>query len=183
MIAVLEVPAIRQRAMRFSVKDYHRFTEGQPTELLRGTIIQKMSKSPLHYDTIEALREILTGQIPPGFVLRQEGSLTLHDSEPEPDIAVVRGARQDFRTAHPPTAAFVIEVAVSSIEIDRVKASIYAEAGVAEYWIVCPDKKQVEIYRGPGADGYAECTMLGTPAVIECAALPGVRVALDALFA
>ena len=96
MIAVIEVPAIRQRAMRFSVKDCHRFTEGQPTELLRGTIIEKMSKSPLHCDTVEALREILTGQIRPGFVLRQEGPLTLHDSEPEPDIAVVRACGRTF---------------------------------------------------------------------------------------
>jgi len=48
MNALLEVPAIRERALKFSVEDYHRFTEGQPTELLRGTIIEKTSRSPLH---------------------------------------------------------------------------------------------------------------------------------------
>ena len=60
MNALLEVPAIRERAMKFSVEDYHRFTEGQPTELLRGTIIEKMSRSPLHYATFQRLRRILS---------------------------------------------------------------------------------------------------------------------------
>ena len=183
MIAVLEVPAIRQRAMRFSVEDYHRFTEGQPTELLRGTIIQKMSKSPLHQFHADRLRKILSAQISPEWIVRQEGPLTFRDSEPEPDVAVVSGPEERYRHTHPNTATLVIEVAVSSLEVDRVKASIYAEAGVAEYWIVCPDKKQVEIYRGPDAAGYAECTMLGAPAVIDCATLPGVCVDLAALFA
>ena len=59
----------------------------------------------------------------------------------------------------------------------------YAEAGVKEYWIVCPEEKQVEVYRQPGADGYAERMLLAASAVIECSALPGVRVDLAALFA
>ncbi len=41
----------------------------------------------------------------------------------------------------------------------------------------------MEVYRQPGANGYAERTVLAPPAVIECAALPGVRVDLAALFA
>ena len=49
--------------------------------------------------------------------------------------------------------------------------------------VVCLDEKQVEVYRGPGADGYAECIVLAAPAVIECDALPGVRVDLAALLA
>ena len=105
------------------------------------------------------------------------------DSEPEPDLAVVRGPRADYRTAHPATAQLVIEVAVSSIEIDRVKALIYAEAGVPVYWIVCPQTKQVEVYRKPGSlEGYNERIVATSPALLECQALPGVRVDLAALF-
>lgn len=183
MNALLEVPAIRERVMKFSVEDYHRFTEGQPTELLRGTIIQKMSKSPLHYATFQRLRRILEKQVPAGCDLRVEGPLTLHDSEPEPDVAIVRGSSENFVTSHPQTAELAVEVAVSSIEIDRVKAVIYAEAGVREYWIVCPGEKRVEVYRQPGAQGYGERTDFATPAVLESSALPGVRVDLAALFA
>ena len=52
-----------------------------------------------------------------------------------------------------------------------------------EYLIVCPEEKCAEVYRNPGATGYAERTTVAPPAVLECAALPGVRVDLAALFA
>jgi Uma2 family endonuclease len=183
MTALLEVPAIRQRAKRFSVADYQRLSEGQRTELLRGTIIEKMSKSPLHRFVTDHIREILAGQITPEFIVFSQDPMTTADSEPEPDVMVVKGTRAEFRTAHPTTAELVIEVAVSSLEIDRVKAHIYAEAGVKEYWIVCPEEKCAEVYRKPGADGYAERTTVAPPATIECGALPGVRVDLAALLA
>ena len=183
MTALLEVPAIRQRAKRFSVTDYQRLTEGQRTELLRGTIIEKMSKSPAHQYFIESLREILTGQITPEFIVRTEGPITTTDSEPEPDVAVVRGPLQKYRHTHATTAELVIEVAVSSLEIDRVKAHIYAEAGVKEYWIVCPDEKQVEVYREPGPDGYGVRTVFAAPTVLESVALAGIRLDLAILFA
>ncbi len=183
MTALLEVPAIRQRAKRFSVADYQRLTEGQRTELLRGTIIEKISKSPAHQFFIERLRRILSDQISPALLVRTEGPITTADSEPEPDVMVVCGPLEKYRHAHATTAELVIEVAVSSIEIDRVKAQIYAEAGVKEYWIVCPEEKCAEVYRTPGATGYAERTTVAPPAVLECAALPGVRVDLAALFA
>jgi len=187
MTALLEVPAIRQRVSPLSVAEYHRLGEfnenGRRTELIRGIVIEKMSKSPLHYDTIENLREILAGQIQPGYLLRQEGPLTLRDSEPEPDLAVVRGVRRDFRGVHPATAELVIEIAVSSLEIDRAKAHIYAEAGVREYWIVCPEEKKVEAYRQPKADGYAEMNTFCAPAMLASTALEGMRVDLTELFA
>jgi Uma2 family endonuclease len=183
MTALLEVPAIRQRAKRFSVADYQRLTEGQRTELLRGTIIEKMSKSPAHQFFLNRLRKILTGQISPEFLVCTDEPISTADSEPEPDVVVLRGPEEQYRHAHATTAELVIEVAVSSLEIDRVKAHIYAEAGVKEYWIVCPEEKQVEVYRQPAATGYAERTLLAAPAVIECVALPGVCVDLAALFA
>ena len=183
MTALLEVPAIRQRAKRFSVADYRRLTEGQRTELLRGTIIEKMSKSPIHQFFLNRLRKILTAQISPEFLVCTDEPITTADSEPEPDVVVMRGPLENYRHAHATTAELVIEVAVSSIEIDRVKAQIYADAGVKEYWIVCPEEKCAEVYRNPGATGYAERTTVAPPAVLECAALPGVRVDLAALFA
>lgn len=182
MTELLEVPAFRQRVARLSVEDYHRLGE-LPVELLRGRIIEKMSKSPAHQFFIERVRKILSTQIAPDLILRQEGPLTFTDSEPEPDVSVVRGLPESYRHAHPTAAELVVEVALSSLEIDRVKALIYAEAGVPEYWIVCPEEKQVEVYRQPGAQGFAERMVLAAPAVLECAALPGVRVDLAALFA
>ncbi|MBX7211004.1 MAG: Uma2 family endonuclease [Verrucomicrobiaceae bacterium] len=182
MTALLEVPAIRQRAARLSVEDYHRLGE-LPVELLRGNIIEKMPKSPSHQFHADRLRKMLSAQLSPDWVVRQEGPLTFADSEPEPDVAVVRGPEERYRSVHPSAAELVIEVAISSLEIDRVKAHIYAEAGVKEYWIVCPEERQVEVFRQPGASGYSERTMLTSPTMLECASLPGVRVDFAKLFA
>jgi Uma2 family endonuclease len=187
MTALLDVPEIRERVSPLSVAEYHQLGEfnenGRRTELIRGILIEKMSKSPLHYAMIERVREILSGHIQPGWLLRQEGPLTLADSEPEPDVAIVLGSRGAFDTAHPTTAELAVEVAVTSLEIDRAKARIYAEAGVKEYWIVCPEEKQVEVYRQPASNDYAQRTIIAPPVVIECAALPGVRLDLTVLFA
>ena len=183
MTALLEVPAIRQRAARLSVADFHRLGEGLRAELLNGILIEKMPKSPLHQFIVERLRRVLSTMIEPTWILRQEGPMTFADSEPEPDLAIVSGPESACRFAHPTTARLVIEVAISSLEIDRVKALIYAEAGVSEYWIVCPEEKQVEIYRHPSPTGYAERTLLAAPALLTSTALPGVSVDLAALFA
>jgi Uma2 family endonuclease len=109
--------------------------------------------------------------------------LTLVDSEPEPDVSVVSGPEERYLRAHPVTAELAVEVAVSSVEIDRVKAGIYAEAGVSEYWIVCVDRREVEVYRRPQPAGYAERFVVSAPGVLECPGLAGVRVDLSALFA
>jgi Uma2 family endonuclease len=187
MTALLDMPEIRERVSPLSVAEYHQLGEfnenGRRTELIRGILIEKMSKSPLHYYLIETLRRMLSGQMQRDWDLRQEGPLTTADSEPEPDLAVVTGLLEEFRNAHPRTAALAVEVAVPSLSIDRVKALIYAEAGVTEYWIVCPEQKQVEVYRKPGPQGYAERIIVAAPALLESAALAGVRVDLGALFA
>ena len=182
MTELLDVPAIRQRVARLSVEDYHRLGE-LPVELLRGTIIEKMSKSPAHQFYEDRLRKILSTQISPEWIVRQEGPLTFADSEPEPDVAVVPGPEERYLAAHPATAELAVEIAISSLEIDRVKALIYAEAGVKEYWIVCPEEKRVEVFRQPGAQGYAETLTVCAPAVLASTALPGVQVDLAALFA
>jgi Uma2 family endonuclease len=186
MNAVLDVPGIRERISPLSVAEYHLLGEfnknGRRTELIRGIVLEKQRKSPLHCFIVEQLRRILEGQISSDFTLFSQDPITTSDSEPEPDVMVVPGALSDFRTAHPTTAELVIEVAVPSIEINRFKAVIYAEAGVKEYWIVCPETKQVEVFRQPNAQGYAEQIVLAAPAALTCAVLPGVRVDFAALF-
>lgn len=182
MTALLEVPAIRERARRFSVEEYHRLGE-LPVELLRGTVIEKMPKSPLHQFYVDRLRQILATQISPEFALRQEGPLTFADSEPEPDIAIVVGPAERYMAAHPSTAELVIEVAVSSLEVDRVKASIYAEAGVSEYWIISPGEKRVEVFQAPDSGSYAKTRTANSSEILEPDRLPGVRLNLADLFA
>src|SRR5262249_27946062 len=95
MSAILEIPEVRQRVSPLSVEEYHRLGEfnenGRRTELIRGIVIEKMSKSPLHRILASRLYNLFLAQLPNGFSVWKEEPLTLSDSEPEPDITVVQG--------------------------------------------------------------------------------------------
>ncbi len=184
---MLNLPEVRARVSPVEVAQYHQFPEfnarGRRTELLRGIVVEKMPKSPLHASIAKLLYDGLHASIPAGYSVRQDQPLTLRDSEPEPDIAIVRGSVQDYRTSHPATAALVIEIAISSASLDREKAALYAEAGVEEYWIILPAEHRAEIRRRPESGAYRDRTAVEGEAILESQSLPGLRVRLAELFA
>jgi Uma2 family endonuclease len=186
MPAILELPEVRQRVSTLTVDEYHRLDEfnerGRRTELIRGIVIEKMSKSPLHAAIAKRLYDFLLAKLPPGWIVRREDPLTLKDSEPEPDIAVVRGTDAEFFRAHPSTAELVVEVAVSSPVLDRENAALYAEAAVKEYWIVLGTTRQIEVYRQPEGGRYREVQMLALEDSLECGCIPGIRLKAAELF-
>src|SRR5207249_9090410 len=106
-----------------SVSDYHRAGEmgmlGEDVELLRGIVFKKMPKSPLHELVSQKLMLVLLAQVPKEFQVRRESPLTLRDSEPEPDVSVVRGKPDDWAKAHPRTAHLLVELAVGSVALDE----------------------------------------------------------------
>jgi Uma2 family endonuclease len=78
------------------------------------------------------------------------------ESEPEPDICVVPGDPRDYRDAHPERPVLIVEVSLSRLGFDRErKGSLYARAGIADYWIVNIPDRRVEVYREPVPDGAA----------------------------
>lgn len=187
MVAILDLPEIRRRLSRLSVEEYHRLDEfnenGRRTELIRGLVIEKMSKSPLHRNIASRLYKWILARLPEGFSVWKEEPLTLVDSEPEPDISVVRGDESEFAARHPNTAELVIEVAVSSAALDRENASLYAEAGVKEYWIVLGGERRLEVYRQPVAGCYQQTRVFEADELVECESVPTVRVRLADLLA
>ena len=186
MAAILEIPEVRQRVSPLSLEEYHRLDEfnehGRRTELIRGIVIEKMSKSPLHSSIGKLLYDKLASMVPPNFVVRREDPLTLADSEPEPDISIVRGAPADFFSAHPTRAELVIEVAVSSPALDRENPSLYAEAGVPEYWIVLGSERKVEVYRRPEGGQYREKHLVTANDLLECKSVSGVQIHVAEMF-
>jgi Uma2 family endonuclease len=68
---------------------------------------------------------------------------------------VVKGSGDEYRNAHPTTAELVIEVAITSADIDREKAQLYAAADVREYWLVLANERIVEVNRSPLSAGFA----------------------------
>jgi Uma2 family endonuclease len=96
---------------------------------------------------------------------------------------VVQGRESDFKNAHPSTAELVVEVAVSSVALDRENASLYAEAQVKEYWIVLGRESRIEVYRQPKNGRYQEFRLYGPEETLVCASLPAVQLRLSELFA
>ena len=187
MVAILEMPEVRRRVSRLSVEEYHRLNEfnenGRRTELLHGVVIEKKSKSPLHATVAKRLYDRIIRLVGASLVVRREDPLTLADSEPEPDIAVVTGSEADFFKAHPATAELVIEVAVSSPALDRENASLYAEAGVKEYWIVLGAERRVEVHRRPARGSYREKRVFGPEDTIASTSVPSVVIPVGGLLA
>jgi Uma2 family endonuclease len=180
---LLEHPEVRAQVSPISVEQYHQFPEfnqnGRRTELIRGIVLEKMPKTPLHASIGKVLYDALMPIVPEGYSVRQDQPLTLRESEPEPDVAVVEGTVSDYWESHPTTAVFVIEVAVTSLSLDREKAALYAEAGVEEYWIVRPLDRKIHVYRQPMNDAYLETST--TEGAVTCKAIPGFVVDMAGL--
>ena len=143
---------------RFSVDEYHRLVEtgvlgtDDRVELLEGWIAPKMSHSPRHDAVVDLVNEALRRLLPKGWRTRIQSAATTATSEPEPDIAVVRGSARDYLTKHPgpQDTGLVVEVADSSLRLDRTsKLRIYAAAGMPEYWIINLADNQIEVFRTP----------------------------------
>jgi Uma2 family endonuclease len=128
--------------------------DGEPLELIGGQLIVAEPHGSPHAAAIGMTGDAVRAALPPGWIVRIQTPIALDDeSAPEPDVAVVRGRHADYRDAHPARAALVVEVAESSLAFDRVqKGSLYARAGIADYWIVNLEDRVVEVYRDPIPD-------------------------------
>jgi Uma2 family endonuclease len=155
----------------------------EQTELLYGFVYHKTPKSSFHTLLLLRLLRMLLQVLPTGWHVRPEQPLTLADSEPEPDLAVVPGLEDDFGKAHPTTAGLVIEVCVSSHDYDRSKLRAYATAGVKEWWLVLAPEKQIEVHRQPQGEQFAEHAIHGPGGTLTRAAVPGFTADLDRIFA
>jgi Uma2 family endonuclease len=127
------------------------FRPDERLELLDGLLVVREPQGSRHAAAVAAARELLAAAFGPGHHVRGQAPIALDDvSEPEPDLAVVRGAPWDYRDSHPSTPLLVVEVADSMLALDRrYKGGLYARAGIAEYWIVNLVDVVLEVYREP----------------------------------
>lgn len=158
-----------QSLRRFSVAEYHWMidsgilTDEDKVELLDGYVVLKMPRNPPHCGTIQKILKRLGRLLPPGWDLRGQSAVTFSQSEPEPDVAVVRGDECTYVARHPGPVdvGLIIEVAESSLDRDRnEKARIYAQAGIPIYWIVNLVDQRIEVRSAPG-------TVAGQPAYTQ----------------
>jgi Uma2 family endonuclease len=131
--------------------------EGEPLELIGGQLIVAEPKDSYHSSAVTAVDYAARAALPAGWIVRCQQPVSLDDeSEPEPDVAIVPGRPGDYRHAHPERPVLVVEVADSSLRFDRQqKGSLYARAGIEDYWIVNLVDRVLEIYRDPSPDSSA----------------------------
>jgi Uma2 family endonuclease len=143
---------------RLSIEQYHAIiqagilTDDDSVELLEGWLVFKMPKNPPHRATTRLVRTALENILPAGWYVDSQEPITLSNSEPEPDIVVVRGDTRQYLDRHPGAEdiALIIEVSDTTLQRDRtVKKRIYARAGISIYWIVNIVEEQVEVYSQP----------------------------------
>jgi Uma2 family endonuclease len=126
----------------------------QRVELIGGEIIVRPPQSPEHYLTIELIRALFASCFGPGYWIRTQGPLPVgRYSDPEPDISVIQGSPVDFATAHPSTSLLAVEVSCTTQTYDKyTKASLYASAGIQDYWMVDLPARTLTVFREPIAD-------------------------------
>jgi Uma2 family endonuclease len=143
---------------RLSVAQYHDMIkagvlkEGEKVELLEGLLVEKMTRNPPHDGSLMLVQATLNNHLPSGWLTRVQSAITTGDSEPEPDVVVVPGPMRRYLRSHPsPTeVALVVEVADSSLDLDRGdKLRIYARARLPVYWIINIPDMCVEVYTQP----------------------------------
>lgn len=153
--------------------------EDERVELLSGMLVTMTPPGPRHASAVDRLTRLLVQAAGERAIVRVQNPLALSDdSEPEPDLALVRPG--DYSEQHPGQAWLVIEVAESSQNKDRrIKAPLYAAAGVQEYWLVDVVARQVEVFREPTAHGYASVSRHLPGESVTLEALPGVEIAVS----
>ena len=161
------------------------FKPGDPVELVGGQLIVAEPQGSRHFAAIQAAEEALRTAFGPGWQVRGQGPLALdEESEPEPDVAVVPGSFRDYVGGHPSRPILVVEVSESSLALDREhKGSLYARAGLADYWIVNLVDDVLEVYREPSPDpaasfgwGYRSVEVLRREASVSPLALPSANI-------
>jgi Uma2 family endonuclease len=148
-------------------------------ELLRGMLVTMSPQGEDHAGLTFWLAKRLTLALGEQWEVRSQlPYAATDDSEPEPDVSV-SPASENPRFAHPSNAVLVIEVSDSSLRIDRrIKAPIYAGAGVPEYWIVDISSSElvVVVHTEPAPDGYRRVETLRANDVLRPAKLPGIEI-------
>jgi Uma2 family endonuclease len=153
---------------RFTVEQYHQLGEmgilrpEDHVELLDGWIVEKMNHRPAHGYVVRLLTQRLFTDLPTGWIGQCQLPITTPTSEPEPDLAIVRGVHSDYRSRHPrgDDVALIVEVSDSLVQRDRSKANIYASAGVKEYWIVNLVDFVVEQFTDSDSTKFRKCNIL-----------------------
>jgi Uma2 family endonuclease len=174
---------------RWTIQEYERMAEtgvfrDRRVELVNGIVYNMTPQNSPHAAVLAKAAQALAAVFgATGHHVRSQSPLELGQrSMPEPDLAVVSGAPDDYLDRHPPEAALVVEITDSSQVHDRKrKGGLYAEAGLQEYWIINLRHDVVEVCRDPAQGLYRTRRLYHRGEAIAPAARPEASIAVDDL--
>jgi len=189
METVIE-PVIMRR--RITVEEYEVMYEAgvfkpdERLELINGEILKVAPMNAPHMAHVARLSRIFIETLGrKATVFTQLPVVLSEDSEPEPDISILRWRSDDYFSAKPSAQDVyaIIEVASTSLVYDRrVKLPLYARVGVPEVWIVNVQERELEVYRNPKGEAYSESRVLKPSDKIALLAFPDVEILLSEVF-
>ena len=181
--------AVQLLRRRFTVHEYHRMGqagilgEDDRLELLEGEIVEMAPIGSRHQATVDRLNELFSSRVADAATVRVQGPVRLaDDSEPQPDLTLLRRRADFYSSAHPgpDDVLLLVEVSDTSTEYDReVKLPLYARYGIAEVWLVGLETGVVEVFRRPTTQGYQEVSQSGLGQSLSPEAFPGLALAVD----
>ncbi len=176
---------------KWSIQDYHQMIETglldeRKVELIRGEIIEMSPEGAPHSSYCSEIGEYLRKTLGDQAKIREAHPITLpNSSEPEPDIAIVRNLPTRYRDRHPhPEDIFwLIEVANSTLAKDLgLKKDNYAEAGIAEYWVLNLQESVLVVFRDLINSEYRSTTSFSS-GLISPQAFPDISIDIQQLLA
>ncbi|MEL6353084.1 MAG: Uma2 family endonuclease [Cyanobacteria bacterium J06627_28] len=174
--------------MRWTLDDYHQLVKSgilrdRRIELLQGELIEMAPESPIHTSKTASGAEYLRQKLSGLALIREAHPITLETSEPEPDLAVVKGSsHQDYADHHPyPEDIFLlVEIANSTLAYDlNEKQQTYAAANIPEYWVLDTVNKKLHVFRQPQSKAYKETLALDS-GILTLVAFPAVQISVKA---
>jgi Uma2 family endonuclease len=185
---------------RLSVQDYHRMVEAgilapdERVELIEGQLYRMAAKGTFHSAAITRIKRLLEARLGNRVLLRFQDPVRLSDdSEPEPDVAVVRPDPFDYEDHHPTPEEIYLLIEVSDRTLKRdkeLKAPAYARSAlrssaslslIREYWILDVNARQLYVFREPGAEGYASSVVLAESDLVAPLEFPDCQVSVEDL--
>jgi Uma2 family endonuclease len=176
---------------RFTVEEYHRMAEtgilrpNERVELIRGVVRRMSPKNRAHVIATTKVHRRLFQALEGRAAVFQESPLKFvpFDSEPEPDILAISSPHIEAYETQGTKPLLVVEVAESSLRYDlNVKAALYAEAGVPEYWVVNLVDRELVVFRSPHEDGYRYRTTHPAGDRVALEAWPDIVIDVEELF-
>jgi Uma2 family endonuclease len=190
--ALLPVPTPVPKPVRFTVTEFNHmgdmgWFENRRAFLLDGVILEQGPMDPPHAIALGLVLHVVQVVFAAGWWVRVQSPLHVDVyNDPLPDLAVVPGQPRDYLGRHPTTSALVVEVSDTTLDTDVTeKAERYATAGIADYWVLDLNSRQLLVFRDPvplpaglGATAYRTRRTLGPADTISPLAAPGTSVSV-----